>query len=172
MIVDNCRATLNVDEVVMPSLVNMWYDSPVNYDISAITTQVIPSVNCNYPFEFKIFRVEPVTNNLIALPKEVTFDDQALSMSISKCSPLGQSSPIGDTECDDGTTPYEKNFNLVLEITLVQVGDNFVAYVPFTAQITNPCIIDTVSFNPATLESSRTYIIRDTGLNTNMLYEP
>jgi len=86
------------------------------------------------------------------LPVEVEQVD-TFAFNVAKCNPIGTDS-VNDPQCNDGTVPYQKNFNLILRITLLDgsesSGTPTKSDVPFTAQILNACLVDTVSFTSGT----------------------
>lgn len=135
----------------MPPIENLWYDDNLNYDVSYIRSQVVPSVECGYPYKFEVMRFEIDSNFndvILPLPTEVEFVwDQTtdyIAFNIVKCNPIGVNSPF-DQECNDGTIPYQKAWNLRMKVTLMQPdGDSF-GFVDFPARIRDPCVVDEVS---------------------------
>lgn len=71
------------------------------YDVSYIRTQVVPSVECGYPYKFEVMRyeIDPTTFSdvILPLPQEVNFiwDETTnyVGFDIVKCNPIGTNSP-------------------------------------------------------------------------------
>jgi len=79
----------------------MWYNDWANYDVSYITKQVVPSVECGYPYDFKLFQVYPDKNGyevVAPIPLEIQFtydrDTKYVAINIGKCNPIGVNSVI------------------------------------------------------------------------------
>jgi len=57
VVIDACLATLDLSLVTLPVLENTWYGDTAAFDISYIQQQVVPSVECGYPYSFDVCRV-------------------------------------------------------------------------------------------------------------------
>lgn len=113
-----------------------------------------------YTMDYRIYLL--VGTNPAALPIEAIYDSSSASFTYSKCNPL---SPPGDSECDISVTPYDKEFNIVVEAFLVEPQSfDTPVYVfndntQFKVTIEDPCPYDSVSISPASAIQSFTYFI-------------
>lgn len=129
----------------------MWYANSLEYDISYILQQVIPSIECGYPYSFDVCQVgldEFGNETELPLPNEIGFvynpSTAFVGFNIEKCNPIGVDSPV-DPECNNGMQPQELTWPLRMKISLVQpTGDSF-GTVDFLGRINDPCLVDTVS---------------------------
>ena len=112
VVINNCFAFLDLSLVTMPELQNIWYKDMAVYDISYVFEQVVPSVECGWPYGFDVVQVytDEFGNEIEdALPLEINFvkdtNTQYLGLDIAKCNPIGVDSPV-DIVCNDGTIPH------------------------------------------------------------------
>jgi len=150
-IVANCNAVLDLDNLSLPVIENLWYAETAVYDLTYIRTQVIPSYECGYPYIFELAQVhyDEFGEHILDLPGEINYvspiDDPMIILDIGKCHPIGEDSPV-DPECNDSTIPYTKNWQLRMKITLVQPDGDHIGFVDFPATILDPCVVDQVEF--------------------------
>ena len=132
----------------------MWYNDNLLYDVSYITKQVVPSVECGYPYDYQLYQVYPDKDGyevVAPLPLEVKFTYNGaakyVAIQISKCNPIGENSSV-DSDCNDGTLPEKRDWLLRIKISLIQpdpIGPSL-GTLDFPAQITDPCLADEVKF--------------------------
>lgn len=114
--VSTCRAVIDISNVLLPAISNVWYSDEKYYDITPFQPQVVQVPDCCHPLSYNAFIESPAfSGNFMNLPIEISFENNVFT--ISKCNPVGGIS-YTDAECNDATIPYEKNYRIGLEITL------------------------------------------------------
>lgn len=152
VVVDGCFASLDLSLVSLPEITNVWYAANKPYDVSFVYSQVIPSVECNFPYFFDVCVIETDEFGVqteLPLPPEITFTfdpvSQYVAFDIAKCDPIGVDLP--DSECNNGFLPYNKNWDLQMKIGIqFDDGSESSGFVPLIARIEDPCPFDTVNF--------------------------
>ena len=116
VVITSCWANIDLSLITLPSIQNMWYNDNLLYDVSYITKQVVPSVECGYPYDYQLYQVYPDKDGyevVAPLPLEVKFTYNGaakyVAIQISKCNPIGENSSV-DSDCNDGTLPEERNW--------------------------------------------------------------
>jgi hypothetical protein len=88
-----CQAIIDVSNLVLPAIWNVWYDSELYYDITPFQPYVAQYPDCSHPLSFNAFMESPAfSGNFINLPIEISFNSNVFT--ISKCDPLGQISYV------------------------------------------------------------------------------
>ena len=132
----------------------MWYSSPERFDITGISAGIVQTPNCSYGYVYSAYWLPTGYTSPIKLPaNEITFENKVFT--IQKCNPLGINT--NDIECNDGTMPRDKLFNLVFKVTLDDINlgtvNEVFATKPFGAKIYDACTRDEVSFSPSSMIS-------------------
>ena len=139
-----CFATLDISELSISDISNMWYANERQFDLLAIQPLINQFPACELPILYNAYVLDPNTFTRAPLPTEVDLFDNVFTL--KKCNPIGFPSYI-DNECNDRTVPYEKRWTITLEITLDDGVFDQVAYTTFDAIIEDPCKADVVSFS-------------------------
>ena len=102
----DCQSTEDVSTMISPLVENTRYSEKVTFTIQPILVQE-PA----YPHQlsFKAYSVHQRNDHIISLPVDVKFLSNVVT--IVDCNP-------GDTQCNDGMGPHEKNFRITLDTTL------------------------------------------------------
>jgi len=102
--VTTCEAMLDVSEVLLGAIENVWYSDALTYDISVIQPDVKQIPDCCHPLDYRAFSVNEL-GEFVPLPLEITFVDNIFT--IKKCNPLGEFS-VNDNECNAYAQPFGK----------------------------------------------------------------
>ena len=125
VVIDNCLSDLDLSLVSIPMIENVWYSDERKFDITYILQQVVPSVECGWPYSFELFQLVDDGFGFLMdapIPGEITFINVEgatpyIALKIEKCSPIGVDTP--DPMCNGGLTPFQMDWTLKMKIDIV-----------------------------------------------------
>lgn len=151
----DCVATIDISNVVIPPMTNMWYYSPAEYPINFIASQVIQTPACNYNYVYGAFWIPTGETEYFQLPKDqIAFNGNTFS--VQKCHQIGENKEF-DPDCNNGMIPSDLYYNMRLRIFLNDANIGFVnseVYQDkaFQVEIKNVCLQDEMSFSSSLTE--------------------
>lgn len=74
VVVTDCVASIDISNISLPYLENMWYSSPESYDITGISAGIVQTPNCYYSYVYTAYWLPNGYTSPIKLPaNEITF---------------------------------------------------------------------------------------------------